>query len=79
MTKYIMISIFMIILGGCEKGSFADGTSVSVSSCDDGYTSIVAGDTLVKSTTVDTVVNIQDIEGAKSVCVESGSATLIRP
>lgn len=77
--KFFIILIFMITFEGCEKGSFDNGTPITVSSCDDGYTAIVTGDTLIKSNDENTIVNIQDIEGEKSVCVSSGSATLIRP
>ncbi|KIM11449.1 MAG: hypothetical protein KU37_04320 [Sulfuricurvum sp. PC08-66] len=80
MKKILTIALAMsiaLLFVGCDKMHFEGGsTQVSVATCES-YTQIQSGDTLVKEAS-GTVVKIIDLDGNRSVCVVSGSATLYR-
>ena len=78
---YIMIGIGVLSIMGCSHSSSDDDSqttqqSIPISQCDS-YTTIQDGDTLVKDEN-ETVVKIVENNTSTTVCVEDGSAHLLR-
>ena len=89
-----LIAIFVIItisigFSACsDDGNFSDTDSndtVSITDCNetgltipDDYTTMLSADTLVQDATNTVVTTYHNISGTKKVCIESGTAYIIR-
>lgn len=76
----IGLALLLSACGGGGGGSTVDSgdssTQISVNNCPV-YTDLLVGDTLVKEDD-NTTVTIRDTDGNKDVCVNTGSAHIVR-
>ena len=88
MKKYLTYMITLAVILGftaCGGGDAAfEGTSVEVSivTCDSGtidtYTQLQSGDVIIKDEDNTTINTYHDIDGNKKICVDTGSAHIVR-
>jgi len=79
---YLLISavIIALLFAACGDGVITESENsikITLKDCND-YTQIISGDVVVSDEQSTTLTTILDANGSKSICVQSGSAHILR-